>query len=75
MRYTECRRGTSSLRLTEGKGNWIGRILRGNCLLKHDIDENIEGMLEVTKDEEGEVSSYCTTLRKCEDTGNRPRKH
>jgi hypothetical protein len=29
------------------KANWIGRILRGNCLLKHDIGENIEGMVEV----------------------------
>jgi hypothetical protein len=25
------------------KANWIGHILRGNCLLKHVIEENMEG--------------------------------
>ena len=28
------------------KANWIGRILRRNCLLKHVIEEKIEGRIE-----------------------------
>jgi hypothetical protein len=30
------------------KGNWIGHILRRNCLLKHVIEGKIEGRIEVT---------------------------
>jgi len=30
------------------KTNWIGHILRRNCLLKHVIERKIEGMKEVT---------------------------
>jgi hypothetical protein len=30
------------------KGNWIGYILHGNCLLKHVIEGKIEGGIEVT---------------------------
>ena len=30
------------------KGNWIGHILRGNCLLKHIIKGKIHGGIEVT---------------------------
>jgi hypothetical protein len=29
------------------KANWIGHILRGNCLLKHVIEGKIEGRIEV----------------------------
>src|SRR5215510_8259351 len=29
------------------KGNWIGHILRRNCLLKHVIEGKIEGRVEV----------------------------
>jgi hypothetical protein len=29
--------------------NWIGHILRRNCLLKHFIEEKIEGRIEVTR--------------------------
>jgi hypothetical protein len=43
------------------KANWIGHILRRNCL---------EGKIEVTEDEEEGVSSYWTTLRKRDDTAN-----
>jgi hypothetical protein len=30
------------------KANWIGHILRRNCLLRHRIEGKIEGGLEVT---------------------------
>jgi ppGpp synthetase/RelA/SpoT-type nucleotidyltranferase len=30
------------------KANWIGHILRRNCLLKHVIEGKLEGRLEVT---------------------------
>jgi hypothetical protein len=30
------------------KTNWIGHILRRNCLLKHVIEGKIEGRIEVT---------------------------
>jgi hypothetical protein len=30
------------------KANWIGHILRRNCLLKHDIEGKLEGRIEVT---------------------------
>jgi hypothetical protein len=30
------------------KGNWIGHILRRNCLLKHVIEGKLEGRLEMT---------------------------
>ena len=29
--------------------NWIGHVLRRNCLLKHVIEEKIEGRIEVTR--------------------------
>jgi hypothetical protein len=31
------------------KANWIGHILRINCLLKHVIEGTIEGRIEVTE--------------------------
>ena len=31
------------------KANWIGHILRGNCLLNHVTEERIEGGTEVTR--------------------------
>jgi hypothetical protein len=30
------------------KANWIGHILRRNCLLKHAIEGKLEGRIEVT---------------------------
>jgi hypothetical protein len=30
------------------KANWIGHILRKNCLLKHVIEGKLEGMIEMT---------------------------
>jgi hypothetical protein len=48
------------------KANWIGHILRRNCLLKHVVG----GRIEVREDEEEDVSSYWMTLMKREDTGS-----
>jgi hypothetical protein len=31
------------------KANWIGHILRRNCLLKHVIEEKLEGRIEMTE--------------------------
>jgi hypothetical protein len=31
------------------KANWIGHILRRNCLLQQDIEGKIEGGIEVTE--------------------------
>jgi hypothetical protein len=31
------------------KANWIGHILRRNCLLKEDIEGKIKGRIEVTR--------------------------
>jgi hypothetical protein len=44
--------------------------LRRNCLLKHLNEGKIEGWIEVTGNEEEDVSSYWMTLRKREDIGN-----
>jgi len=33
---------------TVRKADWIGHILRRNCLLKHVIEQKIEGRIEVT---------------------------
>jgi hypothetical protein len=55
--------------------NWIGHIWRKNCVLKHVIEGKIERRIEVTEDEEEDISRYCMTLRKLEDTGNRKRTH
>jgi hypothetical protein len=34
--------------ITRRKANWSGHILRRNCHLKHIIEEQIEGRIEVT---------------------------
>jgi hypothetical protein len=35
-------------RIKRRKANWIGHILRRNCLLKHVIDGELEGRIEMT---------------------------
>jgi hypothetical protein len=35
--------------IRERKANWIGHILRRNCLLKQGIEGKIKGEMEVTK--------------------------
>jgi hypothetical protein len=34
--------------ITKGKANWIGHILRRNCLLRQVIEGKIKGGIEVT---------------------------
>jgi hypothetical protein len=46
------------------KANLIGKILRGNCLLKHFIEGKGGGMIEVRGNEEDYVNRYRMTLRK-----------
>jgi hypothetical protein len=50
--------------IRQRKVNWIGHILRRNCLLKHVI----EG--KGREDEEEDVSSFCMILRNRNDTAN-----
>jgi hypothetical protein len=50
--------------------NWIGHILRRNCLLKHIIKRKIEGGIKVIGDKEEDVSSYWMILRERMDTGD-----
>jgi hypothetical protein len=47
----------------------IGHGLHWNCLPKHVIEGKTGGRIEVTEDEEGELSSYWMILRK-EDNDN-----
>ena len=49
------------------KANWIGHILRRNCLLKQVIKGNIRGRWKWQEDEEEDVRSYWITLRTGED--------
>ena len=49
------------------KANWIGHILRRNCLLKQVMEGKIKGEMEVTRRREEDVRSYWMTLRTGED--------
>jgi len=46
------------------KTNWIGHMLRGNCLLKHVTSVKTTRKTEVMNDEEEDVSRYWMTLSK-----------
>jgi hypothetical protein len=47
--YIESRRRETSHKQQKGrKANWIGHILRRNCLLKHVTEGKIEGRIEKT---------------------------
>jgi len=50
--------------------NWIGHILRRNCLLQQVIEGKIKGQIEVIEDEEEGVRSYWMTLRTGDDNVN-----
>jgi len=49
--------------IRKGKANWIGHILRRNCLLKRVIKGKIKGEMEVTRRRGRNVRSYWMTLR------------
>jgi hypothetical protein len=55
------------------KANWIGHILRRNCLLKHVIGRKIEGRIETTGTRRRK--QLLNDLRKGQDTVNSKRKH
>ena len=46
------------------KTNWIGHILRGNCLLKHVIQGKVEGKLEVRGRRGGKRKQLLDDLKK-----------
>jgi hypothetical protein len=52
------------------KANWIGHILRRNCLLKHVIEGKIEGRIKVTGRRGRRRKQHWVTLRKSDNTGN-----
>jgi len=54
--------------ISKGKANWIGHILRRNCLLQRVIEGKIKGGIEVTGRRGRNVGSYRMSLRKGEDT-------
>ena len=52
--------------LNRKKANWVGQILRRNCLLKRVIEGKVEDKIQ----EEEDVSSYWMNLRKREVSGS-----
>ena len=54
--------------ISKWKANWIGHILRRNCLLKQVIEGKIKGGTKGQEDEEEDEGSYWMTLRTGEDT-------
>jgi hypothetical protein len=52
------------------KANWIGHILRRNCLLKHVIEGKLEGRTEMTGRRGRRCKQLLDDFRKREDTGN-----
>jgi hypothetical protein len=48
--------------------NWIGHILRRNCLLQRVTEGKIQGGGKLQEDKEEDVGSYWMTLRKGEGT-------
>ena len=66
LRVNELRNILHEIR--KRKANWIGHILRRNCLLKQVIEGKIKGRWKWQEDEEEDVRSYWMTLRTGEDT-------
>jgi hypothetical protein len=52
------------------KANWIVHILHRNCLLKHVIERNIEGGIEVTGRRGIICKHLLDDLKERKDTGN-----
>ena len=51
-------------------GNWIGHILRRNCLLKHFLEEKIEELIEVTGREGRRLKQLLDELKERRGFGN-----
>ena len=66
LRVNEQRNTLHEIR--KRKANWIGHILRRNCLLKQVIEGKITGEMEVTRRRGKDVRNYWMTLRTGEDT-------
>ena len=58
------------MNLLHVQANWIGHILRRNCLLQQVIEGTIKGQIDVKRRREEGVRSYWMTLRTEEDTVN-----
>jgi hypothetical protein len=56
--------------IKRSKSNWIGHILRRNCLLKHVIVGKLEGQTEMTGRRGRRRNQLLRALRKRESTGN-----
>jgi len=54
--------------ISKRKANWIGHILRRNCLLQRVIEGKIKGGIEVTERRGKRRRKHWMTLRKGEDT-------
>jgi hypothetical protein len=52
------------------KTNWIGHILRRNCLLTHAIERKVEGKIKVTGRGERRRKQVLDDLSKRKNTGN-----
>jgi hypothetical protein len=52
------------------KANWIGHILRRNCLLLHVFEGKVDGMIEVTGRRGRRCKQPLDDLKKRECTGN-----
>jgi hypothetical protein len=52
------------------KANWIGHILRRNCLLKHVVEGKLEGGIGMKRRRGRRRKQLLDTLRKREDAGN-----
>jgi hypothetical protein len=52
------------------KANWIGHILRRNCLLKHVFEGKLEGRTEMTGRRGRRRKQLLDELKEKEDTGN-----
>ena len=68
LRVNEQRNTLHEIR--KRKANWIGHILRRNCLLQQVIEGQIKGQIEVREDEGEGVRSYWMILRTGEDSVN-----
>jgi hypothetical protein len=69
--YVESsRRGISNIQQKRRKADWIRHFLRRNCLLKHVIEQKIEGRIEVTGRRGRRGKQLLDDLKKREDSGS-----